>query len=292
MSGFTPLLPTTPKRPSGAFGSAAGLAILIRDQFSITTWLAFGAIAQGTALLLLGRIALVPAFAYLLIGALDTYLVTMGWRHNKLMDGVLLKKFAAVIPDSKGNYGNKPANEDIVVFLIGTRNNHPLGVLAPGFKEEADYFTNMVNVLEEQSEEYGMLGQTSWLNASARATGNETLVVYYFRNIEGLHKFAHSPHHTKAWQWWNKHTKQYPHLSIYHETYSVPKANWETIYINSHVNHLASASVKIQDEKTDEVLWASPVVNAKKGVLASAAGRMARSHGKDNDYLELADAYD
>ena len=136
-----------------------------------------------------------------------------------------------------------------------------------------------------------MLGQTSWLNANARSTGNETLVVYYFRNIEGLHKFAHSEHHTKAWRWWNKHTKQYPHLSIYHETFLVPKTNWETIYVNSHVSHLASASVRTEDQETGEVKWMSPVVNAKKGILASASGRMARSHGNDNDSMGLEDPY-
>lgn len=288
---FTPLLTTTPKRPEGTFFSLAGLTVMLRDQFTITTWLAFGALVQGAALLLLGRMALVPAFVYLIIGALDTFLMTVGWRRNKLMDGVLVKKFAAVIPDAKGDYGGKPADKDLVVFHIGTRNNHPLGILAPGFRKEAVYFTNMVKALEEQSEEYGMLGQTSWLNSNARSTGNETLAVYYFRDIEGLHKFAHSEHHTKAWQWWNKHIKQYPHLSIYHETFSVPKANWETIYVNSHVGHLASASIRTEDEMTGEVKWMSPVVDAKKGVLASAAGRMARSHGSDHEGMNLVDPY-
>lgn len=72
-------------------------------------------------------------------------------------------------------------------------------------------------------------------------------------------------------------------MSIYHETFHVPKGHWETIYINSHPSHLASSAHKITDEKTGEELWASPIVDASKGLLKTSAGRMSRSNADEHD---------
>jgi hypothetical protein len=204
------------------------------------------------------------------------------------MDGVLLQKTSAQLPDSQGKYGAKAANSDVVVFLIGTRCNHPLGILAPGMREMGAFFPQMVKDLEEHAEEFGFLGMTSWISASQRKTSNELLEVGYFQNIEGLHKFAHSEYHRKAWAWWNRTYKQHPHLSIYHETFHVPKGHWETIYVNSHLSHLGSSSVKVTNEETGEVEWANPLVDASKGVLKTSAGRMARSHAEEHDKYEEA----
>ena len=60
------------------------------------------------------------------------------------------------------------------------------------------------------------------------------MVACYFRTIEDLHAFAHGPLHRETWDWWNRVTKSYPHLSIMHEVYQSPKKHWENIYINSH----------------------------------------------------------
>jgi len=254
---------------------------MIRDNFTIQTWLSIGAVIQGAAFLLLGRIALLPALAYIVLQSLDAGTMAAGWRHNRYLDGVVMKKTSAQLPDANGNYGSKPANDDIVVFLIGTRSNHPLGLLAPGFKDFSGLMITMVKDLEEHAEEFGFLGVTSWLNASQRSTNSEIMEVCYFRTVEGLHAFAHSDYHRAAWAWWNKNHKQNPHLSIYHETYHVPKGHWETIYINSHISHLATAAVKGKDEKTGEDRWLSPVVDASKGLLKTSAGRMARSFAAD-----------
>jgi hypothetical protein len=288
---FTPLLPTLPTKRSSSSRSA--FAVLIRDQLPITTWLALGAFVQSCALLLIGRIALAPAFAYLAVSALDTLLVSMGWRANKLMDGVLRQKYSAQIPDEHGNYGEKAANSDVVVFHVGARCNHPLGILAPGFREMGEYFATVVGTLDDKRDDFGMLGTSSWLSASQRSAGNETMQVYYFRDLEGLLKFAKSEYHAKAWAWYNKvGAKKYPYLTIYHETFHVPKGHWETVYVNSHINNLASATVKTINEKTGEVEWASTIVDAKKGVLMSAAGRLGRTQGQDNDDLTFENVYE
>lgn len=161
----------------------------------LTTWLCLGAAVQGLLFLAVGRIALLPAFALLAYRAFVTYAMSIGWIRNSYMDGVIMKKFSAQFPDENGNFNGKPVSNDVVVLLIGTRTNHPLGMLAPGLKDFGGFFNDMAERLEKHGEEYGYLGMTSWINNGARETKNELLNVAYFRTTEGLEAFAHSKHH-------------------------------------------------------------------------------------------------
>ena len=245
---------------------------------------------QGAFFLVGGRLALIPAVAALVYKTLDAYAQSMGWKRNEYMDGVLMKKFSTAFPDEEGRFGNKPADSEVVVFLIGTRVNHPLGLLAPGAKKIGDYFSSMVKDLEEHADKFGFLGMTSWVNNSTRATNNELLDVCYFRTTEGLHKFAHSKYHREGWDWWNKTVKEHPHLSIYHETYHVPKGHWESIYVNSHISGINSTVHKVTDEMTGKEMYTYPVVDASKGLLKTSAGRMSRSKADEHD--NYYDPYD
>jgi hypothetical protein len=249
-----------------------------RDQLTITTWLALGALFQSLTFVLIGRIALLPAILYIVFSVANASAQAAGWKHNPLMDGVLMEKFSTAFPDSRGKYGSTPADTSIVVFLLGFRNNHPLGIFAPGAKQIGGYFTQMVADLEAHDEEFGLMGMTSWTDAASRKTQSGSMNVGYFKNVEGLHAFAHSDYHMKAWKWWNANVKQWPHLSIWHETYHVPKGSWETIYVNSHISGMPSTRVK-----TDDGLWVSPVVDASRGLLKTSAGRMSRSQAKEHD---------
>ena len=280
---FKALLPLQDQRPKSHFYGAAGISSVLRDQFTIQTWLALGAIAQAGLYAIVGSYAFLPAIAYILLNIIETTAITLGWKSNPYMKGVLMKKFSAQMPDSNGSYGSKAARDDVVVFLIGTRCNHPLGAFAPGFKDLGDYFQGMQKSLEEHAEEYGFLGATSWLNSNQRSSKSELMNVCYFRSVEGLHAFAHSKHHREGWNWWNKNVKQFPHISIYHETYHVPAGHYESIYVNSHISGINSTTYKVMDKETGETKWASPVVDASKGVLKTSAGRMARSHGDEHD---------
>ncbi|CAK1358652.1 hypothetical protein CB0940_06767 [Cercospora beticola] len=280
---FIPLLPTQKEKPKSHFYGPAALQSIIRDQFTIQTWLAFGAAAQAVLYVAVGAYAFVPVTFYLLLIGLETALISTGLISNPYMKGVIPKKFSAQIPDASGNYGSKPADTDIVVFLIGARSNHPLGVLAPGMPTSAKHFENLAGVLEDHADEFGFLGMTSWFNYTQRSTKSDSLYVCYFRTVEGLHAFAHSSYHREAWNWWNTSTKKYPHLSIYHETYHVPKGHWENIYINSYASGITSTTTKVVDKETGEERWASPVVDASKGLLKTSASRMARSHGGEHE---------
>lgn len=253
---------------------------MFRDQLTITTWLALGALLQSLAFFLVGRIALLPAIAYIIYTTANTGATAAGWKHNSMMDGVIMEKFSTAFPDSRGNYGSKPADTSIAVLLIGFRNNHPLGIFAPGVKQIGDYFAQMVVDLENHEDEFGLLGMTSWTNSAARKTQNELMNVGYFKTVEGIHDFAHSDYHMKAWKWWNANVKQWPHMSIWHEIYHVPKGHFESVYVNSHISGLPSTRVK-----TDDGLWASPIVDASKGLLKTSAGRMSRSDAKEHDNI-------
>ncbi|GIZ41165.1 hypothetical protein CKM354_000448000 [Cercospora kikuchii] len=283
---FKPLLPTQNEKPKSHFYGPAALQNIVRDQFAIETWLALGAATQASLYALLGTYAFLPAIFYLLLTALDTILIITGLKSNPYMKDTIPKKFSAQLPDASGNHGSQPANQDIVVFLIGTRSNHPLGVLAPGMPTSATYFQDLTAILEDHAEEFGFLGMTSWHDSSQRSTKAESMYVCYFRTIEGLHAFAHSTYHRAAWNWWNKSTKKYPHLSIFHETYHVPKGHYESIYINSHASGITSITSKVEDKETGEEKWASPIVDASRGLLKTSASRMARSHGDEHDEYE------
>lgn len=93
-----------------------------RDQLDLTTWLTLAALAQGLLFLVAGRIALIPAVAYLLFKIGDAYAIRTGLKHNHYREGVIESKHAALFPDRQGNY-NKPGQDEVCVLHIGTRVN-------------------------------------------------------------------------------------------------------------------------------------------------------------------------
>jgi hypothetical protein len=82
-----------------------------------------GALVQAGLCLVFGNRAFLPAVLFLLYRIGDTYLIATGTKKNHLMDGVIMNKFSAQYPDSHGNFGNKPANDQVLCFLIGSKIN-------------------------------------------------------------------------------------------------------------------------------------------------------------------------
>jgi hypothetical protein len=61
--------------------------------------------------------------------------------------------------------------------------------------------------------------------------GGMTMVwITYWKNLEGLRDFAAGDAHRALQMPWL--ASAYPYLGIMHETFLVPKGNWETIYHN------------------------------------------------------------
>jgi len=297
MSFFTSLIAPSDAQPPSTYQKIrtqtdAYIFILLKDQFTVTSWLSIGACINTLLFLAIGRLALLLPFLLILFRVGDALLMTFGMKHNYLMDGGILEKYSAQIPNEDGTFGPKPANQQVVVFHIGARCNHPMGVLGPGFKELGDFFTKMAKEVERDAEKYGFLGSSDWLANGERPTGNETMTVMYFKTSEGLHAYAHGELHRKGWKWWNDTYKQHPHLSIWHEMFVAPAGHWETIYVNTRPLLMGATTFPITS-KDGSQKWVSPVVDAWKGPLKSSRGRLTMSDGTDLDTEEYKDvAYD
>lgn len=193
------------------------------------------------------------------------------------MNNVILGRTSAQFPTSDtGFFGYRPATPSIVVFHFGVRFNHPLGVLSPGAKATIDHFTACNDLVMAQSEEYGMLGLSAW-RAAERASDNTLMMVYYFKDIEGLNRFAHGDIHRKAWDWIVK--AGHKHIGFFHEAFAVPPTAYETIYVNFQPLLMGATNTRVANYNGEEV-WMQPLVDADVGPLKSQLGRMGRGFRK------------
>ncbi|EDN09326.1 hypothetical protein I7I51_04723 [Histoplasma capsulatum] len=253
---------------------------IIRDNFTITTWLLVGGLIQGVVVALLGYLSLLPAVAVLAYRFGNNLLMALGWTKNRYLSNVLLTKFTAQMPCSDGSFGSTFAERPLVVFLIGAKSSHPLGAFDPVFLKLADYFSKMVRELRETAEESGYLGSSAWISTEDTTT-NELMNVMYFRDFESLHKYAHGPLHIKGVKYWSSVVNDTPHVSIFHETYVVPQGRWENIYVNSRPTGLGAASFPVRSAQgKTETEWMSPIVDARTGALRGMEGRIK------SDYLK------
>ena len=96
---------------------------ILRDSLDVTTWVTIGAVLQSAAFLAIGRLAFVPAVALLMYRILEAYAITTGLATNPYMKDVVMEKYSAQFPDSRGQYGDKASNNDVAVLLLGTQSN-------------------------------------------------------------------------------------------------------------------------------------------------------------------------
>ncbi|KAI9739629.1 MAG: hypothetical protein M1834_006347 [Cirrosporium novae-zelandiae] len=301
---FIPAFSPYTQKPTSQTGSARGigpnatgisLTHLIRGHFEIHTWLLLGAALQAilTFLPFTRKYVVLVVFVILGVKATKQLLMVFGLRKNIYMEGVLKGKWAPLIPNEDGSFDREAKNKtpgggEICVVHICSRVNHPLGLLAPGFKEVGKYSTKMYLDLEARAEYYGYLGSSSYISSSDRTTLSESLEVIYFKSREHLARFAEEAAHRDGWNWWNKHNKEgkVNHISINHEVFCIPEGKWEAIYINFPPTLLGNTSHPIKD-KDGKTKWANPLVDSRKGRLRTQRGRMGLSIG--NDYEKYKD---
>lgn len=277
---------------------------MIRDQFSITTWLAFGAIIQATAYALLpyrNIVTILPVFLFLGYKLAFTAAVLFGLIPNPRMKNVTIGTTTPLFPDEKG-LQDKAADRTICAIVLAVVSNHPLGLLGPAYKETGDQFDAMCKQMSSDPTKYGYLGHSTWLNASDNTTSSEFMSIVYFENEDYLHEYAHGPMHSETMQWWRKIVKDVPHIGIMHEVFACPKNSWEGIYINYAPTGecwLVWKSVRCEADSdaglgatSREVVgpdgkksWVNPLVMAK-GKLAHSKGRMGRAYS-DNEEERL-----
>ena len=207
---------------------------MIRDQFSVATWLSIGAVMQTAAYALLpyrNIVTVLPVILFLGYKLAYTTCVLTGLVPNRRMKDVVPYRTALVFPDEKG-VRDKAADTTVCAIVLGVVSNHPLGMLGSGFKEVGDWFDKMVEQLSDDASRYGYLGHSAWLNACDHATSSEFMTILYFENEHYLHEYAHGPMHSQALQWWREVEKDIPHVGIMHEVFACPKRSWEGIYVN------------------------------------------------------------
>jgi hypothetical protein len=213
-------------------------------------------------------------------------MLLQGIRPNPYMDNVVLGKVSAQFPGS-----TTPSQSPIVVIRLAARSNHPLGTFHPHMRVISSYFKRMIKDLEDNSEQYGFLGASSYI-ASERAAANETMILVYFRTYEGLHAWSHVAGgvHREALNYWsndimgNGKKKEGRFFSIMHEVYQIPAKKWESIYVNYHPTGLGATTYKVKVDGKEK--WASPLVDASKGSLTTSKGRLGLSEVNGHETYE------
>ncbi|KAF2158452.1 hypothetical protein M409DRAFT_31031 [Zasmidium cellare ATCC 36951] len=287
---FQPVFDPLPSKPtSQSQRDLTGvLLVILRDNFTISTWLMLGALIQGIlSFLPYPNIALVaPVAMVLLFQITRTALQSFGILKNPRMDGVIPGRTAVVYPNEKDGQQNSPGNKQVCAIILSIRSNHPLGMLAKGFKESGDYFDQMLAELDKDATKYGYLGASGWISAADRGYASEKMGMLYFESAEKVHEYAHGPLHTKAMQWWIQAHKSMPHIGLMHEILEAPKGSWEGIYMNHHPTGLGATSKEV--EINGNKVWMNPLVRAK-GPLLWSKGRMGKESGA-KDWQEFHDA--
>ncbi|KAL6905140.1 hypothetical protein GGI43DRAFT_398972 [Trichoderma evansii] len=259
----------------------------IRDCFTISTWLAIGAVVQGLLVVFVRpTYAVAPAALILLYRLSRTMLQSFGVLRNPLMDEIIMGKFSVQIGDEAGNAPTESSQNSMAVIMLGARSNHPMGMFGPGFKQVGDFFGAMIDNLNAD-EESGFLGSSTYVCNGERLTANGVMTCCYFRTVEDIHRFAHAPLHREAWDWWNNITATHPHLSIMHELYDASTKGWENIF----VNYNRTGPAVIQKPVIINGRECQPIANASRGILATQKGRLAqpglKSYGEKRDLVSV-----
>ncbi|SPO24610.1 uncharacterized protein UTRI_03879 [Ustilago trichophora] len=259
-------------RPKTKSGTSAMSLNILRDNFTISTWLLLGASLQCGLVWVFGARLWIVSLPVLVLGmrCIKTILQAAGVLKNPYMEGVVPGRTTCHFPDKDGSYEGSPSNKSVAVLLISARSNHALGMLGPGFKEAGEFFGQCVKWLEEDAEGRGFLGMTQWLNCGDRTASNELLLIGYFRSVEDIHGLAHHAVHRAPWKWWNESKKKLDHITLTHEIFSCDAGNWENIFINSKPTHMGSSVVKGGDGK-----WRSPLIYVS-AAHRSSANRLRR----------------
>jgi hypothetical protein len=203
----------------------------------LSTWLLLGALIQGLAHLFLpyrNIVTILPVVLFLSFKMTHTLLVIFNILPNEYMRDVIPSRTAAIYPDASGSQ-ETPGTQSVCAILLSIVSHHPLGILAPGYKEAGKYMEAMTRELSAEATKHGFLGASNWLNMD-RPNSNEFGTMMYFENEDAVHAYAHSKLHTETMLWWREEEKagRVKHLGIMHEMFAAPKGAWEGSYMNYH----------------------------------------------------------
>lgn len=259
---------------------------LLKDQLTLTSLLSIGAAMQALlfALPVPFHYKVTPLVLIILHQVITTWLPALGYTENPYVENVIASKVSAQLPEREsGFFHDKPAAEPLVVFLLGVQFNHPLGIFAPGVRETGEWFTKNNQALNAEPDKHGLLGSSSWRGTS-RSDKNGIISLYYFRDLGGLHRFAHGKTHREGWDWYAQVVRKngWKHIGINHEVFTVPKGGYETIYDSCTPTMMGGISIKTNASEGSGMSgqdwqWQRTLVDARKGPMRNQYGRMAKS---------------
>ncbi|KIL90808.1 hypothetical protein FAVG1_05503 [Fusarium avenaceum] len=269
---FKPKLETTSKPRT--YPSTAGAAFMLKDCFKPQSIIALGSVVQLILCAFLPmRWAVIPPAAVVLNSVITTFLQLRTTKPNEYIQGVIPGRTTAQLPFASGTFGSKPAANSVVVLHLGMQINHPLGLAAPGMDRMSKFFADMQEELNSHRDEFGMLGMSTW-RGDDRGSNNTLLNIFYFRDLESLHRFAHGEVHRRGWDYINK--SKLKHIGVFHETYSVPAREYENVYVNCRPVMMGRASVRTTPVGEEEERWTNTLVSADTPLLKTHYARMAR----------------
>ncbi|MCJ1462835.1 hypothetical protein MMC07_001438 [Pseudocyphellaria aurata] len=224
-------------------------------DFSILTWLAFGASLQllCQSWLPSGLSYWLPLL-YLIYRAVRASL-DCGRIFTGTFTNVKFGRWTATILEPEDPSAVTATSDGVVMFLLGARINQfvfqthyegaigfddffsnmpclsPLGKLAPGNAEIDGVFKDMWIEAENNRTKWTYLGRSATLFDISDGEGITTFWISYWKDLKGLQGFATSSAHRLGQNAYLK--KRFPYMGIMHETYHSPKGSWETIYDNT-----------------------------------------------------------
>lgn len=219
------------------------------------------------------RWAVIPSCA-LILNSVVTTILQIRNPGSYLSKKIIPGRTSALIPSPlTGRHGPQPSGEGLVVFHLGTQANHPLGIGGPSWDKMGEYFNPMIKDLREHKDEYGLISMSEW-TSSDRESHNTKLWTFYFRDLEGLHKFAHGALHRKGWDGYHKGKNWNKNIGIFHETYVVQPGGYETVYVNSYPVLLGRGTVKAPTD--GEERYVNTLVGADVPALKTQWTRLGR----------------
>jgi hypothetical protein len=131
--------------------------------------------------------------------------------------------------------GDDGQAQDVVVFLIGMRINRLWQVW-----KWLPVFVAMPKMLAELSKNrsHGLLGTPRTM-----LSGRVIMVLQYWESFDALERYARASDlsHLPAWRAFNRRIRNDGSVGIFHETYSVHRHAFETVYANMPEFGLADA---------------------------------------------------
>ncbi|KAF2201429.1 hypothetical protein GQ43DRAFT_463192 [Delitschia confertaspora ATCC 74209] len=251
------------------------LAILKLLDIHLSTYILIGCVFQTLLFLSLPtKIAGLPAVVFLSWRIFRTYLIATGVLPNPASEGVIMGRASATMVNADGKLSENGGGGDVTVLVLGVRSTHALGMLSPGMKDVGDFFMNMWEEANADRENSGLLTSSPGLRPTDGEKGISLVFLSYWRSLDDLRAFAQGEAHRKGWNWWDTvASKNYPHIGIMHEIFSVPRGSWENIYVNFPSMGMGNMTFPVK-EKDGKTAFVSGLRVVKGPAWKSSKARM------------------